>query len=325
MQFGRLAMTSATPQRSRRATGLRAVALVALASLSCTTVRAPASGIAPTVEVRGHVAEPQVELWVESGERVSAEEVAKAAADARAALQAALAGRRMSEGEQMLVVRAQAVSRTASRRSDQKAAVAGIVIGAVAVVAIVVVAIVASGGKGGGGKLPAAVPGLPGRGPSAAGVRPAPVPVAVPRPAPPRGVAAVPRPSGSRHPHVGVAIGADVHVGGGVGAPADGAPPPGLVGHAVVAGPVSAPPPDGPPPAELVLPGLPPLDVSQRGFFAKDATRLELTLVDRATLAPLWVKTVEDDCDLRDADAVRALLDRALDDPGGWAPAPPTP
>lgn len=124
---------------------------------------------------------------------------------------------------------------------------------------------------------------------------------------------------------MGVGVGADVHVG--VGAPPDGAPPPGLVGHAVVSGPVSehSRPEREPAPAELVLAPMPPLDVARRGFFAKDTTRLELTLVDRSTLAPLWVKTVEDDVDPRDADGVRALLDRALEDPAGWEPAAPAP
>jgi hypothetical protein len=95
------------------------------------------------------------------------------------------------------------------------------------------------------------------------------------------------------------------------------------VGHAIVTGPVDEPPAEQLARAEIALAQLPPLDVAKRGFFAKDATRLELTLVDRATWAPLWVKTVEDDVDPRDLEAVRALLDRALDDPGGWEPAPP--
>ena len=101
---------------------LRAVALVALASLSCTTVRVPASAIPAAVPVRGDVAEPQVELWVESGGKVSPAEAERFAADARAALGAALASRRLAEGEQLLVVREQGVSRTGSRHADQDAA-----------------------------------------------------------------------------------------------------------------------------------------------------------------------------------------------------------
>jgi hypothetical protein len=67
------------------------------------------------------------------------------------------------------------------------------------------------------------------------------------------------------------------------------------------------------------------MDVSRRGFFDDDMTRLELTLVDRATGRPLWVKIVERKADPRDAEAVRKLLDDALDQPGGWEPAEPAP
>jgi hypothetical protein len=73
--------------------------------------------------------------------------------------------------------------------------------------------------------------------------------------------------------------------------------------------------------AVVSLPPLPPLALDDRGFFDGDTLRLELTLVDRATGAPLWVKRVEKGVDPRDAKAVRALLDGALDDPKGWAPA----
>jgi hypothetical protein len=61
--------------------------------------------------------------------------------------------------------------------------------------------------------------------------------------------------------------------------------------------------------------------VADRGYFAGDLLRLELTLVDRRTGTPLWVKTVECDADPRDPAAVRALLDGALDDPSGWSAA----
>jgi hypothetical protein len=69
------------------------------------------------------------------------------------------------------------------------------------------------------------------------------------------------------------------------------------------------------------LPPLPPLEVDERGFFAGDLLRLELTLVDRTTGEPLWVKRVEQGADPRDARAVQALLDGALDDPKGWVAA----
>jgi hypothetical protein len=52
-------------------------------------------------------------------------------------------------GDAILVVRAQAVSRTAGRRADQKAAVAGIAVGAVVVAAVIVIALASGKGHGG--------------------------------------------------------------------------------------------------------------------------------------------------------------------------------
>jgi hypothetical protein len=71
-----------------------------------------------------------------------------------------------------------------------------------------------------------------------------------------------------------------------------------------------------------VLPPLVPLDVESRGFFADDFVRVELLLVDRSSGAPLWVKVVEAESDPRDASRVKELIDRALDEPGGWQPLP---
>ncbi len=323
------------PGATRR---LRAVALVALASLACTTVRVPAGGIEPSVKVRGDVAEPQVELWIESGQRVGPAEAAQATADARAALAQALSGRRLGEGDQLLVVRAQGVTRTSSRRADQTAAVAGIAIAAVAIVAVVVVALVATQGKGGGGgakvpavhSAPAVVARPAGAGPALVHAVPARVPVPTSIPAPPRPpahvvptVVAAPRPAPAVASHAHGSIALDV------GVQVEGGPAPQVASadaEWAYAGELAPPPP--PPPlaaeeeGEVLLAALPPLDVGQRGFFAKDLTRLELTLVDRATGAPLWVKTVERRIDPRDACAVRKLLDAALDDAAGWARAP---
>src|SRR5512138_1766138 len=216
-------MTTASNDRPMRSTRFRAATLVALASLSCTTVRVPATGIPSTVKIRGDAAEPQVELWVESGEDVSPAEAARAAGEARAAIGQALASRNLGAGGQLLVVRAQGVSRTASRRTDQKAAVAGLVVGAVAIVAVAVVVLVASQGKGGGGKVPAlhAPPPAVARPAPAAGavaVRPPPlVPAVIPRPgtvpAPAAPVLVRPPASGGHgHGGVSVLVGADVHV-----------------------------------------------------------------------------------------------------------------
>src|SRR5512138_3181404 len=183
----------ARPETPR--SGFRAVALVALASLACSTVRVPASGLEPSVRIHGDVAEPQVELWIESRSRVSPAEAAQATAGARAALAQALSGRQLGEGDQLLVVRAQGVTRTGSRRADQTAAIAGIAIAAVAIVAVVVVAIVATQGKGGGGKAPAirSAPAAVAR-PAAAPAAIRAVPVSLPLPTSAPRVAPPPRP-----------------------------------------------------------------------------------------------------------------------------------
>ncbi len=307
----------------------QAVALCALLTFGCAVVRAPASGIAPRIPVRDGVAEPQLELWLESGGPVSPPEAEAAAAEARAVLLQVLAPRRLEEGDQLLVVRAQGVSRTGSRRSNQHAAIAGMVVG---VVVVAVVAIAAS--KGGGGR---------GSGPSVARAAPRPgVPRASPTPPrPPRvGPRAVPIPGPGHGPHhhggggVSVAVGVLVPIVPPPPPPSQatttiwhGTPPPGE-------GPGS--PPDSPPAspeealapqpapiAELLLPPLPPLDLESRGFFTGDQVRVELWLVDRQSGAPLWVKTAEEGTDPRDAEAMKALLDRALDEPGGWSMAGP--
>lgn len=128
---------------------LAALALPLALTLACTTVRAPASAIGPTAWARDGIAEPQVELYVESSSEVDPATLARASDDARRALREAVADRHAPGGDAILVVRAQAVSRTAGRRADQKAAIAGLVVGAVAIAAVVVLAI--ASGKGGGG------------------------------------------------------------------------------------------------------------------------------------------------------------------------------
>jgi len=316
-------MTTATSDRhARPARGLRAAALLALLAFGCTTVRVPASAIAPAIPVHGDAAEPQLELWLESGGQVSPSETARAAAEARAALDQALATRRVAEGEQMLVVRAQGVSRTGSRRAGQHAAVAAMVVGAVAVV----VAVVASKGSGGKGAARARVP----------GVRPAPVPAAAPPPVrpgstwlPPPARAAPPtpwpRPVAGSHRGAAGTVSADVQIVFPVSPPSPGwveaGGGPGSSPAAPVPVPAGPVPPGAPPAWTVVLPSPRPLDVADRGYFAGDLLRLELTLVDRRTGTPLWVKTVERDADPRDPAAVRALLDGALDDPSGWSAA----
>lgn len=354
---------TATPRNRGRS----AVALLALTAFGCTTIRAPASAIGGAVPVEEGVARPQAELWLESGKPVTPAEQARASAEAHEALRQALAGRRLEEGDQLLVVRAQGVSRTPSHKSDQKAAVAGIVVGAVVIVAAVVIAVMAGGkgsggGKGGGGAKVSGG-GRPGgwttatggaRGAGAVGaVRPSPPRVAggAVRPSPPTVRPAPPvvrprPPAGgwapevvTRHHHHGPVVNAWVGWSADLRVPL--APDAEVVdGPLLAEGPSEsgwyaplrseviepATPEEGDaeeagPTTAIVLPPLPPLGLEERGFFDGDLTRLELTLVDRATGVPRWVKRVEQEVDPRDARAVKALLDRALDEEKGWVRA----
>jgi hypothetical protein len=58
--------------------------------------------------------------------------------------------------------------------------------------------------------------------------------------------------------------------------------------------------------------------VEERGFFEGDALTLELTMVDRVSGEPRWVKWVETETDPCDRAAVRQVLRRALAEPAGW-------
>ncbi len=356
-------MTSGTEDRRARA-GLWWTSLVVLLAFGCTTVRVPASAIREEVPVREGRAEPQLELWIESGRTVSPEESARATAEARAALEAAVAGRQDPDGDALLVVRAQGVTRTPSRRSDQRAAVAGMVVGAVVVVAAVVVMVVASKGKGGGGgggpargagraasagrgaAAARGAPGLAARGVAhgaAGAVRAGAARPNLPRPSPGQlPVRPAPRPVPARapwlgpvpHDHLHGFVWIDFWYGfdlGPVCTEPAGAPywapvPPPDAGAPL---PWDAFPADQPEageaeagsPTELILAPPPELRVADRGFFAKDETVLELTWVDRQSSAPLRVKTVRAGVDPRDARKVRRLLDDALADERGWAPA----
>jgi len=168
------------------------------ALVSCTTVRTPVSTIAPTVDLRGAPA-PELELWVESNRDLSPAEAERYRADARRAIEAALAGRSQPDDGSLVLVREQGVTRTKGHRSDQTAATAGIVVGAVAVVAAAtLVTLSVGGGRGGshagkgGSHLSHSAP-APGSRPVAA---PAPrtIPVARPTVIPAGAVAARPAP-----------------------------------------------------------------------------------------------------------------------------------
>ncbi len=291
--------------------GTAPISLAVLLTFGCATVRVPASQMEGDVAVGEDRAEPQVELWLESGTPVSEAEKARATAQVRAALLRASETLLSEDGESLLVVRAQGIARTASRRSNQRAAKVGIAVGAVAVAVVIVAALVASGGKGSGGKGSGA--------PKLGGGRIA-----------PRHVPAVGRavPRFRLHP-VGVSVGHPHRATGPVAVdldvvvPVQGAPSEPMV--SVAAQPPEEAAPAGEPaapPITLHLPPPRPLDVEKRKFFDKDLTRLELIAVDRASGEPTWVKTVEGQVDPRDAEAVRRLLAAAVEDRTGWTAAP---
>lgn len=298
---------------------LHVVALTTVLAFGCTTVRAPVSGIGPTVAVHGNTAEPQVELWLESAGDLTPAESARAAAEAREALRQALQERTLGVDD-VLVVRAQAVSRTRSHRSDQHAAIAGLVVGAVVLVALAVVA-----SRGNGARLPAAG-GHAGRAagafrpgtvpPSAGGFRPGAVPL---RPVigpnvPPGRIAAPSRPDG---PNLDVDVA--------VGTPAENDAAPAVDPVAAEDLPATeyflVPPPAaaaGMRISAVTLPAPSPLALSHRSFFDGDWLRLELVVVDARTGEVRWAKTVADELDVRDARKVRHAIDEALATEDGW-------
>lgn len=296
------------------------VALVTLAAFGCTTVRVPVSSLEEELApVSGAIAEPQVELWLESGKLVAEAELEEARQQVRAALDTALAGREVAPdalgaADPLLLVRARAVARTASRRTDQRTATAAAVVGLVVVIAAVIVIVIVSRDAPKSGPRvakarPAAAPRV------AAPVRALPAPRNTFRPAPAPGrhlPAPAPwayRAAPSHRPHVWLGFELLWLL----------PPPPYAIApddwardEWVAEG--AAPPPaaEPEPVIELAVPPLPDLSVTTRGFFAGDETVLEVDLFDRGTGALLWTKVVRDDVDPRDARAMTRLLDRAL-------------
>jgi hypothetical protein len=287
----------------RRPAALHVVALTTLLTFGCTTVRAPVSGITPTIPVHGSTAEPQVELWLESAADPTPTESVRAAAEAREALRLALQDRKLGDDD-VLVVRAQAVSRTPSHRADQHAAIAGLVVGFVALVALAVVA-----SRGGGAPVRVAG-GHAGRG--AGGGGRGSLPAIAPRARRP-GLAPPIRPGG-------VNVNVDVAV---VTDPTSETPP--MVEPVLAEAPSATPDVLSPPPgaaaariSAVALPTPPPLTPDGRSFFDGDWVRLELFVVDARTGAVRWTKVVTEDVDVRDARKVRRVLDDALATEAGW-------
>jgi hypothetical protein len=92
-----------------------------------------------TVGVHGLA--PQVELWLESGGPITEAETERAVADVRGAVDRATRALVSDDGETLLVVRAQGISRTASRRTGQRVAR----VGAIALAALAVVGMLIGG------------------------------------------------------------------------------------------------------------------------------------------------------------------------------------
>jgi hypothetical protein len=347
-------------QTEPHARRLGTVALLTAFAFGCTTIRAPVAAMQSPIPIHDGSATPQLELWLESADPIPPQEAARVSAEARAAIEEALAGRVVGDGSTVLVVRAQGVTRSASHRSDQTAATVGLVLGAVVVVVGLVI-LIASGGKGGGkggggggGRVAAAAP----RGAGAVGLRPPkvspalpvaagaravppPLPRAVPVRAAGAGAGAVavrPAPGPARppasprlpieHRGSGVAWGVYVDLGPIPLQPSEA--PYQVVSSREILSPMpegtsqaeeAVAPPAPAPVAEVALPTLAPFPVEERGFFDGDALTVELTLVDRVTGEPRWTKWVEAEADPCDREAVRRVLHKALAEPAGWAPA----
>jgi hypothetical protein len=322
-----------------RQRSLRPVAVAALLTFGCAVVRAPAAGMAEPVPVKEGTADPQLALWVEGGKAPTPAETDEAAARARAALSEAARGLEAPGGD-LLVVRAQGVTRTKGRRANQVAGAVGAVVGVAVVVVVAIVAL--TQGKGSGPKsAPAGSAVKPGG--SASRVRHAPVPGRGPRvrPAPLPGTA-------PRLPHDGVVVWGEPTIQWGIWFDVSGPvriPPPADVGFpqpvasygAMPPSPLAAGATEGlsdddeiafepePAPVSEVHLGPPaPLPLEQRGFFAGDDMLVELVAVDRMTGEPRLRKVARRSIDPTDAAEVRKFLRRALVE-GAWEPVPAAP
>lgn len=344
----------ARPTHRRHGRATRLLALLCTALLACTTVRTHVSTIAPEVLLREGHAALQLDLWVESNRPLTLDEELRYRAQARQALEQAVAGRAQREGSGALVVRTLGVTRTPERRGDQAGAAVGIAVGIVVVVAVIIIAAVAGGKDGGGGSSSVGAPRLAPPAPRFSG------PAAPVRPpsfhAPPR-FTSVPRPSrppaprppaprGGHRPGAGPAAprfpelhrGPTVDVGVGLewwvplGPEPEPLPPPAEpppyaaevpaapADEAARAAPADEAPQAGPAPRKVPLAPPEPLPVERRGFFDGDRLVLDAVMVDPASGEALWRKRVARSVDPRDVEAVRAAVDALLED-GGWTPA----
>lgn len=274
------------------APALRRAAVVTALAFGCAGVRpaAPDLPLQGAPPARVALAEPGLELWMEGTRAIDPEESARALAASREALAAALRGRGLDDPDPTDLLVVRA--RAVARTEERRSAQVASMIGIVLVVVAVVIVAVLSRDRSSRRSGPSRV--------SAAPPRPG------PWRAPPPGAW---RPRHYPPPPVGVSVGIGVVV------------------------PIE---PYGPGPA---APGLAPGIVSadaaddawlaRRDWFDGDEVELALELRDARTGAVRWARALRGGADPRDARAVSALVDRALEGvPFGQrlpAAPPPTP
>jgi hypothetical protein len=296
---------------------LTAVLTICAFGFACTTVRVPAASPDEITDAPGTIAQPSVELWLESSDAVTQAESDSFAQAARDALSQAVSRLNVSAhaldaDDPVLFVRERGIALTPARERQQTWAKVGIVVGAVAVL----IAAVAVGSHHGGSRIARATPGRVGSGsfvrPVARPIRPIapgygygggpPVFIGLNFYVPLQPMVLQPSPDDGPFQPDGPLVLAER----GVNAPSDEPP---------------APPEDDVPPIEL-----PPLqspadvDVEGRGFFDGPRIGLQLDLVDRATGEVLWSKPVASGGNPCDPGDVRELLASALEHES-WARA----
>jgi ElaB/YqjD/DUF883 family membrane-anchored ribosome-binding protein len=303
--------------------GVRPIALLTLLAFGCTTVRVSALPGAEVVDAPGTIAQPVVELWLESSEEVSQAQSGRAADAARQAISQALSELRISPSamgadDAVLFVRERGVALTDARERQQTWARIGIV----AVVAAVIIGVVVASRAGGGGGRHFTKAAMPKGG--GAVVRP--IAPRMAQRAVPLAPRFLPRYSGAPFfvgfsfyvPIQPMVIRSDPDDDAGPFPPDTPVPmieatplPPG--DGTPQATDSEPPPPEDEPPLELP-PLAPPADfnVENRGFFDGTHIGLQLDLLDRATGEVLWSKPVASDGNPCDPGDVGKLLESAL-------------
>jgi len=316
---------------------MRLVALLVLFAFGCATVRVPVTAAEEPADAAGTIATPITELWLESSEEVPAAVARAAERDTRDALDSALRRHEIpataaGASDAVLFVRERAVGLTSERKSQQRWAKVGVVVGFVVVLA----AAVYLAAKGSGGKRSSSSQAKSASAPKSAApvaVKPQAAPAPAPPPRAPTVGHAVPVPPpyayGPSSPvYIGfwfqftipprpLVLAPEVAENDPWGMPE---PP---VPYAPLDEPFEEPPdlsgpPPPPEPIEAVALQLPPLadavrfPLEDRGFFSPPQTALQLDLIDRATGRLLWSRAVSAEVDPLDAGDVAELVDGAF-------------